>query len=190
MPTPLKSGLRNGGISFGGVVAVIFADLIIIPILLMYRKCYGIKMVLVILGVFYATMVFAGYAVELLFGAAGLVPATRNAAADLHPSITWDYTTILNVVVFFVFFLAAALVWRFFRTGGRQMLKMMGGAPGRSRRRGARPPLKRRGLAAFTSDRVVGPARSSWSRLWAGILRRHGLAGRCQVATTISRFAS
>ena len=122
---PLAAVLWNGGISFGGVVAFIFADLIIIPILLIYRKYYGTKMMLVILGVFYATMALAGYAVELVFGAAGLVPATRKATV-LHPSITWDYTTILNIV-FFV--LAAALVWRFFRTGGRSMLKMMGGAP-------------------------------------------------------------
>ena len=117
--------LWNGGISFGGVVAFIFAYLIIIPILLIYRKYYGTKMTLVILGVFYVTMALAGYAVGLLFGAAGLVPTTRNATV-LHPSITWDYTTILNIVFFA---LAGALVWRFFRTGGRQMLRMMGGAP-------------------------------------------------------------
>ena len=122
---PLAAVLWNGGISFGGVVAFIFADLIIIPILLIYRKYYGTKMTLVILGVFYVTMALAGYAVELLFGAAGLVPTTRNATV-LHPSITWDYTTILNIVFFA---LAGALVWRFFRTGGRQMLRMMGGAP-------------------------------------------------------------
>ncbi len=90
-------------------------------------------MTLVILGVFYATMALAGYAVELLFGAAGLVPTTRNATV-LHPSITWDFTTILNLV-FFV--LVGALVWRFFRTGGRQMLGMMGGAPSGA---GASPP--------------------------------------------------
>lgn len=122
---PLAAVLWNGGISFGGVAAFIFADLIIIPILLIYRKYYGTKMMLVILGVFYATMALAGYAVELLFGAAGLVPTTRNATV-LHPSITWNYTTILNIVFFA---LAGALVWRFFRTGGRQMLGMMGGAP-------------------------------------------------------------
>ncbi len=130
---PLAAVLWNGGISFGGVVAFIFADLIIIPILRIYRKYYGTKMTLVILGVFYATMALAGYAVELLFGAAGLVPTTRNATV-LHPSITWDYTTILNLV-FFV--LAGALVWRFFRIGGRQMLGMMGGAPSGA---GASPP--------------------------------------------------
>ncbi len=122
---PLAAVLWNGGISFGGVVAFIFADLIIIPILLIYRKYYGTKMTLVILGVFYATMVLAGGAVELFFEAVGLVPTARNATV-LQPSITWNYTTILNIV-FFV--LAITLVWRFFRTGGRQMLKMMGGAP-------------------------------------------------------------
>ena len=57
---PLAAVLWNGGISFGGVVAFIFADLIIIPILVIYRKYYGTKMMLVILGIFYATMVPPG----------------------------------------------------------------------------------------------------------------------------------
>jgi uncharacterized membrane protein YraQ (UPF0718 family) len=122
---PLAAVLWNGGISFGGVISFIFADLIILPILVIYRKYYGAKMMLFILATFYVTMVLAGYAVELIFGAAGLIPATRNASV-LNPTISWDYTTYLNIV-----FLAAAavLIWRFFRTGGAMMLKMMGGSP-------------------------------------------------------------
>jgi uncharacterized membrane protein YraQ (UPF0718 family) len=122
---PLAAVLWNGGISFGGVISFIFADLIILPILVIYRKYYGTKMMLFILATFYVTMVVAGYAVELIFGAAGLVPATRNARV-LNPTIGWDYTTYLNIV-----FIVAALVllWRFFRTGGPMMLKMMGGNP-------------------------------------------------------------
>ncbi|MCU1488668.1 MAG: hypothetical protein JWM85_73 [Acidimicrobiaceae bacterium] len=122
---PLAAVLWNGGISFGGVVSFIFADLIIVPILLIYRKYYGTRMALFILGVFYVAMVAAGYAVELLFGGAGLVPPTRHAKV-LQPSVTWDYTTFLNIVFLA---LAAALIWRFFTTGGWQMLKMMGGGP-------------------------------------------------------------
>ncbi|MBO0817099.1 MAG: permease, partial [Actinobacteria bacterium] len=76
---PLAAVLWNGGISFGGVIAFIFADLIIIPILVIYRKYYGTKMMLVILGVFYATMVAGGYVVEFAFGGLGLVPAQRAA---------------------------------------------------------------------------------------------------------------
>ncbi len=122
---PLAAVLWNGGISFGGVVSFIFADLIILPILVIYRKYYGTRMMLFILGTFYATMVMAGYAVELVFGAAGLVPATRNAKV-LNPTIGWDYTTYLNIVFIMV---GAVMVWRFFRTGGAMMLKMMGGRP-------------------------------------------------------------
>jgi uncharacterized protein len=117
--------IGNGGISFGGVVSFIFADLIIIPILLIYRKYYGTRMMLVLLGIFYATMVVAGYIVEFLFAALGLVP-TERAANVGETGITWNYTTILNIVFLL---LALALVVRFFRSGGGPMLRMMGGAP-------------------------------------------------------------
>jgi uncharacterized membrane protein YraQ (UPF0718 family) len=122
---PLAAVLWNGGISFGGVISFIFADLIILPILVIYRKYYGTKMMLFILATFYATMVVAGYAVELIFGAAGLIPVSRNAKV-LNPTISWDYSTYLNIVFLCV---AAALIWRFFRTGGAMMLKMMHGSP-------------------------------------------------------------
>jgi uncharacterized membrane protein YraQ (UPF0718 family) len=122
---PLAAVLWNGGISFGGVVSFIFADLIIIPILIIYRKYYGTKMMLFILWTFYVTMAAAGYLVEIIFGVLHLIPATRNAQV-LEPHISWNYTTVLNIIFLA---LAAALLWRFFRTGGRQMLGMMNGAP-------------------------------------------------------------
>jgi hypothetical protein len=122
---PLAGVLWNGGISFGGVVAFMFADLIIIPILIIYRKYYGTRMMLVLLGTFYATMVIAGYIVEFLFGGLGLIPAQR-AARVAEEGIQWNYTTVLNIVFLL---LAAALLVRFFRSGGRSMLKMMGGSP-------------------------------------------------------------
>jgi uncharacterized protein len=122
---PLAGVLWNGGISFGGVVAFIFADLIIIPILVIYRKYYGTKMMLAILGIFYAAMVIAGYIVEFLFGALGLIPAERAARVAEH-GLQWNYTTVLNIIFLL---LAAALLARFFRSGGGMMLKMMGGAP-------------------------------------------------------------
>ncbi len=123
---PLAAVLWNGGISFGGVISFIFADLIIIPILVIYRKYYGTKMMLTLLGIFYATMVLGGYIVEFTFGALGLVPATR-AAKVTEAAIQWNYTTILNIIFLL---LAAALLVRFFRSGGAPMLKMMGGSPG------------------------------------------------------------
>jgi uncharacterized protein len=122
---PLAGVLWNGGISFGGVTAFIFADLIIIPILIIYRKYYGTKMMLAILGIFYAAMVLAGYIIEFLFGALGLVPAER-AAKVAEQGIQWNYTTILNIIFLL---LAAGLLVRFFRSGGGPMLKMMGSSP-------------------------------------------------------------
>lgn len=122
---PLAAVLWNGGISFGGVVSFIFADLIIIPILVIYRKYYGTRMTLVLLGAFYATMVAGGYLVELIFGGLGLVPSLRNANVG-GDGISWNYTTVLNIVFLLI---AAGLVWRFFRTGGGPMLRMMGGSP-------------------------------------------------------------
>ncbi|WP_431875524.1 permease [Amycolatopsis sacchari] len=122
---PLAAVLWNGGISFGGVVAFLFADLLILPILNIYRKYYGTRMALTVLGTFYAAMVAAGYLVELLFGVTGLTPEVRDAQV-VEAGVTWNYTTWLNIA-FLV--LAAALVVRFVRSGGLPMLRMMGGAP-------------------------------------------------------------
>jgi uncharacterized protein len=122
---PLAAVLWNGGISFGGVAAFIFADLIILPIINIYRRYYGWRTALAITGVFYVAMVVAGYVVELLFGATGLIPATRNARV-IEAGITWNYTTWLNLAFLAV---TAILLVRFFRTGGLPMLRMMGGAP-------------------------------------------------------------
>jgi uncharacterized protein len=122
---PLAVVLWKGGISFGGVVAFIFADLIILPILDIYRKYYGRRMALFLLGTFYATMVAAGYVVELVFGGLGLIPDPAQAKIP-DQGVSWDYTTWLNIV-FLV--LAAVLVIRFVRTGGLAMLRMMGGSP-------------------------------------------------------------
>jgi uncharacterized membrane protein YraQ (UPF0718 family) len=122
---PLAAVLWNGGISFGGVISFIFADLIIIPILVIYRKYYGTKMMLAILGIFYATMVLGGYIIEFLFGGLGLIPAERTAKVA-EAGIQWNYTTVLNIIFLL---LAAALLVRFFRSGGAPMLKMMGGGP-------------------------------------------------------------
>jgi uncharacterized protein len=123
---PLAAVLWNGGISFGGVVSFIFADLIIIPLLLIYRKYYGTRMALVLAGTFYITMVAAGYLVEILFGVLRLIPTgERNARVGMD-GISWNYTSVLNIVFLIV---AALLVWRFLTTRGRAMLAMMGGGP-------------------------------------------------------------
>jgi uncharacterized membrane protein YraQ (UPF0718 family) len=128
---PLAAVLWNDGISFGGVVAFIFADLIVLPIPDIYRRYYGFRMAGFLLASFYATMVVAGLLVELLFGGLGLIPEQR-AAEVVEASVTWNYTTVLNLVFLA---LAAVLVVRFLHTGGPAMLKVMSG-PSRPRRAG------------------------------------------------------
>src|SRR6202046_1642599 len=122
---PLAVVLWKGGISFGGVAAVIFADLFIAPILNIYRKYYGARMAAFILGTFFAAMVAAGYVIELVFGGLGLIPSPATAKIP-DQGVSWDYTTWLNIVFLI---LAAALIVRFTRTGGPAMLRMMGGQP-------------------------------------------------------------
>jgi uncharacterized membrane protein YraQ (UPF0718 family) len=122
---PLAAVLWNGGISFGGVMSFIFADLIIIPILLIYRRYYGTRPALLIAGTFYLAMAAAGYLIELLFTPLGLVPTNRNAAV-LEATISWNYTTYLDILFLA---LAAVLVFWFYRSGSGPMLHMMGGSP-------------------------------------------------------------
>ena len=123
---PLAAVLWNGGISFGGVISFVFADLIIIPLLIIYAKYYGRRMAWFMFGTFYLTMVAAGYVIEFVFGPLGLVPGGPRNASEGNDAIRWNYTTVLNIVFLVV---AAVLVWRFLRTGGRAMLAMMGGGP-------------------------------------------------------------
>ena len=122
---PLAAVLWNSGISFGGVISFIFADLLIIPILNIYRKYYGARMMAFLFVTSYAAMALAGFLVELLFQALGLVPVQRVAiVAD--PQITLNYTSVLDIVFLA---LAAVLVARAIRTGVGSMLAVMDGLP-------------------------------------------------------------
>ncbi len=119
---PLAAVLWNGGISLGGVLAFIFADLIVLPILDIYRRYYGLKMTGFLLASFYATMVAAGLIVELLFQGIGIERHARNAKV-IQASVTWNYDTILNIIFLT---LATTLLWRYFRHGGGiRMLRTM-----------------------------------------------------------------
>ena len=118
---PLAAVLWNNGISFGGVISFIFADLIILPILSIKRKYYGTGVTVFLFATFYAAMALAGLLVELLFGALGLIPHERNALV-IEPSLSWNYTTVLN---FLFLALAGLLLFRAWRTGGFAMLGMM-----------------------------------------------------------------
>jgi uncharacterized protein len=123
---PLAAVLWRDGLSFGGVTSFIFADLLILPILNIYRKYYGAKMAAVLLGTFYAAMVLAGYVVEAIFSGLGITP-DRARAVIPDSGVSWNYTTWLNIASLL---LAAVLLIRAARTGGFAMLRMMGGSPG------------------------------------------------------------
>lgn len=122
---PLAVVLWQGGISFGGVIAFLYADLLILPILNIYRKYYGARMAGFLLVTFFAAMAVAGYVVEFAFGGLGLIPDQADAKIP-DDGITWNYTTWLNIVFLL---LAASLVVRFLRSGGPAMLRMMGDSP-------------------------------------------------------------
>jgi uncharacterized protein len=124
---PLAAVPWNGGASFGGVLAFIYADLVILPILDIYRRYYGLGMAVFLFSTFVIAMAVASFVVELVFGALGLVPTDRRALM-VEAAITWNYTTVLNIVFLA---LAAALVWRAGRTGGFGMLRMMNASPGK-----------------------------------------------------------
>src|SRR3982074_643344 len=116
---PLAVVLWNGGISFGGVVSFIFADLLILPILNIYRKYYGGRMSLYLLGVSYFAMALAGFLVGGAFQLLGLVP-TNHHVTVFETQPTWNYTTFLDIAFLI---LIAVMAWRFYTTGGLEMLR-------------------------------------------------------------------
>jgi uncharacterized membrane protein YraQ (UPF0718 family) len=123
---PLAAVLWNGGISFGGVLAFVFADLIILPILNIYRKYYGRRVTVFLLATFYATMAAAGLITDLLFKLTSLEPTGVRHAKVTEAGVSLNYTTWLNVAALV---LAALLVTRYFRRGGGlPMLRMMSSA--------------------------------------------------------------
>ena len=123
---PLAVVLWNGGIGFGGVITFIFADLIILPILNIYRKYYGGRMSLYLLAISYVAMALAGFLIGLAFSLLGISPPHLHVAvAQTRPS--WNYTTFLDIAFLAVI---AALLWRFVCTGGPQMLREMTAPPG------------------------------------------------------------
>ena len=120
---PLAAVLWNGGISFGGVASFIFGDLIILPILNIYRKYYGGRMTVFLAVTFYLAMVSAALVVEALFQSLGWVPTERHTAV-VDAAITVNYTTVLDIIFGAVF---VVLTVMFFRTGGPKMMRMMEG---------------------------------------------------------------
>src|SRR6202521_4511037 len=95
---PLAAVLWSGGISFGGVLAFIFADLIILPILNIYRKYYGRRIAAFLLLTFYATTAAAGLIGDLVFKAIGLEPTGARHAKVTDAGASLNYTTVLNLI--------------------------------------------------------------------------------------------
>jgi uncharacterized protein len=106
---PLAAVLWSGGISFAGVLAFLFADLIVLPIIAIYRKYYGTRYALRIFGLMFVTMVVAALIVDGLFSGAGLIPTgPRPSRGDIFGTLKVDYKLFLNVLGLAVF---AALFW-------------------------------------------------------------------------------
>jgi uncharacterized membrane protein YraQ (UPF0718 family) len=118
---PLAAVLWNGGISFDGVIAFIYADLIVLPIINIYRKYYGWKATAFVVIIFYFAMAAAALIIESVFRILGLVPQERKAQV-VEASISFNYTTVLNIIFLMV---AGFLFIRFLKTGGPKMLAHM-----------------------------------------------------------------
>ncbi len=113
---PLAAVLWSGGISFAGVIAFLFADLIVLPIVVAYRKYYGLGFALRITALMLVTMVAAALIVDGLFSAADLIPATRPTRGDVFGAISVNYKLVLNIVATVVF---TGLMWLTMRGGQR-----------------------------------------------------------------------
>ena len=114
---PLAAVLWAGGISFSGTIAFIYADLIVIPILLIYRKYYGLRAAALLAGIMLAAMVIAALAVDGVFDVLGLIPHERPDIESItERGVSWNYTTFLNIVFIGV---AAGLVALTLRRGAR-----------------------------------------------------------------------
>lgn len=111
---PLAAALFKGGLSFGGTVAFVFADLIALPLVIIYAKFYGRRIALRILFSFWAVMSVSGLVVDLLFRAVG-IPAPGRPVEIAHASFEWNYTTWLNAIALVV----AAVVYRLYRNRGQ-----------------------------------------------------------------------
>ena len=114
---PLAAILWAGGISFGGVIAFIYADLITLPVILIYRKYYGTRFALQLTALMFGTILIAALLVDLAFSAAGLIPETRPSIESITDrGIQFNYTAALNILFTIV---GATLVWFTIRRGAK-----------------------------------------------------------------------
>src|SRR4029079_17429477 len=110
---PLAAVLWAGGISFSGVIAFIYADLIIIPLILIYRRYYGWQLAVKLVAIMFGAMVVAATAVDGIFSWAGLIPTTRPSIESVtERAIGWNYTTFLQLFLTLVFLVLLTLSLR------------------------------------------------------------------------------
>jgi hypothetical protein len=116
---PLASLLWASGSTFGGVIAFIYGDLIVLPLILAYRKYYGGKFAAYVVFALFVAMLIAGILVDLLFTGTGLMPqGSRGQPAMSQAGFEWNYTAWLNIVAIIG---ASCLGWLHFKTpGGRK----------------------------------------------------------------------
>ena len=162
---PLAAALWKGGIAFGGVISFIFADLIAMPMLLIYRRYYGTRLMLRMLALFWLVMSTAGLITGGLFSAAGLLPAP-HPTPQVADHLAWDYTTVLNVVFLGVF---ALIYWTYRnrkRLGGGRGLVLDPVCGMQVEVSGAIPSsLQGEGQPSFCSDRCRDKFESDAERL-------------------------
>jgi uncharacterized membrane protein YraQ (UPF0718 family)/YHS domain-containing protein len=109
---PLAAVLWSGGIGFGGVIAFIFADLLVLPIVAIYRKYYGTRFTMRIVALMFVTIVIAALALDGIFSAAGLIPQTRPSRSDIFGSVALNYKLFTNILGLAVFAALFALTFR------------------------------------------------------------------------------
>ena len=147
--------LWGGGISFAGVIAFIYADLIIIPLVLVYRRYYGRRVAAIVVALMFGAMVVAALAVDGIFSALGLVPSTRPSIDSIaERGIAWNYTAVLNIL----FTLVAAGAVRADAAARRARPGLRD--DGRPRQRRSRPSA----AGGATSSAAPGAARSFEAR--------------------------
>jgi uncharacterized membrane protein YraQ (UPF0718 family) len=115
---PLAQLLWSNGISFGGVISFIYADLLVVPLILIYGKYYGARATVYIVAIFYTAMVVSGIVVDVIFGAFGIIPTgARPPNVMMHDMISWNYTSWLDLAAAVVFVVMLYLNFRTQRAG-------------------------------------------------------------------------
>ena len=174
---PLAAVLWAGGISFSGVVAFLFADLLIPPIVAYYRKVYGGRFAALLVAVMGGSVVLAALAVDGLFSLAGLVPSHRPSVDSIaERPVTWNYTSVLDILFALVFVALLALTFR--RGATRPGLRHDG-----------RPPRRQPDVGLRRQDVVLlrRPLQAPLRRAARGV--QLALARRCQRSPHVSRVS-